>query len=190
MPSAPPRPWRIGHASRSGERQWRDSCRRMKRYGISSAAPFDVALELFVGRDFRCTQAGNGSSLSEPAQRRYGFAAGRRRIGAASTKHAAGGPLDRARQLAREHDLVPASLWPNGRRSSDKGPRIRMSRCAEYIRRLSLLNDAAEIHHHHTLADMPDDVEIVADEEQCQAELGTQVRQQVEHLGLDGDVER
>src|SRR5262249_40324286 len=51
---------------------------------------------LFVDCDFCCTQAGNGSSLSEAAQLRHSFAAGRRRIGAAGTKHAAGGPVDRA----------------------------------------------------------------------------------------------
>src|SRR6516164_3278448 len=84
--------------------------RRMRGYGISSAAPFDVALELFVGRDFRCTQAGNGSSLSEPAHRRYRFGAGRRRIGAAGTSHAAGGAIGRALQVAGEHDLVSARL--------------------------------------------------------------------------------
>jgi len=54
----------------------------------------------------------------------------------------------------------------------------------------STFDYAAGIHHDHAGGDLRDHGEIVGDEEHGQAELGAQLSQQVEDLGLDGDVER
>ena len=52
------------------------------------------------------------------------------------------------------------------------------------------LDHLAEVHDHHAVGDVADDVEVVRDEDVGEAELPLQVLQQVEDLGLDRDVER
>ena len=54
----------------------------------------------------------------------------------------------------------------------------------------ALLDDAPGIHHRDAVADFGDDAEIVGDEQDAHAALALQALQQVEDLGLDGDVER
>ena len=48
----------------------------------------------------------------------------------------------------------------------------------------------AQVHHHHPVADLPDDREIVGDENQRQAELVLQFHKEVHDLGTYGNVER
>jgi hypothetical protein len=48
----------------------------------------------------------------------------------------------------------------------------------------------AEIHHEHVVRDVPDDAEIVRDEEIGEPQLGLKVGEQVEDLRLDRNVER
>ena len=52
------------------------------------------------------------------------------------------------------------------------------------------LDDLAEIHHGNAVRHVLDDRQIVADEQQREAELALQVLQQIDDLRLDGDVER
>ncbi len=49
--------------------------------------------------------------------------------------------------------------------------------------------DLAEVHHLDAVADVLDHGEVVGDEHQGETELGFEVLEQVEHLGLDADVE-
>ena len=65
-----------------------------------------------------------------------------------------------------------------------------MPRVGEQFGLLGDLDDAAEIHHGDAVADMGDDGEIVRDEQIGEAVLALQVDQQIDHLGLDRDVER
>ena len=65
----------------------------------------------------------------------------------------------------------------DGRRG-DQRPRVGMSRRAEDVRGRSLLDDAAEIHHDDALAQMPHHMQVVADEQQREAERGTQLGHQ------------
>ena len=53
----------------------------------------------------------------------------------------------------------------------------------------ALLDDAAEIHHHHLVGDVAHDREIVADEEIGEIEPLLDVGEQVQHLRLDRHVE-
>lgn len=53
----------------------------------------------------------------------------------------------------------------------------------------SELNDIAEVHNGDTVADVLDDVEVMRNEEERQSELLLQVVQQVDDLGLDGNVQ-
>ena len=52
------------------------------------------------------------------------------------------------------------------------------------------LDGLAEVHHHHPVGDVADDVEVVRDEDVGEPELLLQVLQQVEDLRLHRDVER
>ena len=52
------------------------------------------------------------------------------------------------------------------------------------------LHDLAQVHHGHAIRHVQDDVEVVRDEEIGQAEAAPEVHEQVQHLGLDGHVER
>ena len=53
----------------------------------------------------------------------------------------------------------------------------------------SELNDIAEVHNGDTVTDVLDDVEVMRNEEERQSELLLQVVQQVDDLGLDGNVQ-
>ena len=52
------------------------------------------------------------------------------------------------------------------------------------------LDDAAGVHHQHAVGGFRDHAHVVGDDDDRHAELVAQVEQQVEHLRLDGDVER
>src|SRR5215207_10309249 len=67
---------------------------------------------------------------------------------------------------------------------------IRMTRRRVDRRRRSALDDAAEIHHRDAVAEMPDDAEVVRDEEHREIELAAQAQEQVDDLRLDRNVER
>ncbi len=64
-----------------------------------------------------------------------------------------------------------------------------MARCREQLFGGRYLNDPAEVHDRHPVAQVPDDGQVVRDEQQRQAQLGAQVLQQVQDGGLDADVQ-
>jgi hypothetical protein len=53
-----------------------------------------------------------------------------------------------------------------------------------------LLHRLAVLHHHHAVGVAADDLEVVGDEQHRHPLAPAQLREQFEHLGLDGDVER
>src|SRR5688572_15117185 len=68
-------------------------------------------------------------------------------------------------------------------------PGVRVARTIEQRIAVGDLDDAAEIHHRYPLADVPDDAEVVPDEEIGEAELVAQLLEQPDDLRLDRDVE-
>ena len=52
------------------------------------------------------------------------------------------------------------------------------------------LDDLARVHHHHPVGHLGDDAEVVGDQHQPEAHLLLQLPEQLQHLGLHGDVER
>ncbi|KWU68193.1 hypothetical protein AWW71_29380 [Bacillus cereus] len=52
------------------------------------------------------------------------------------------------------------------------------------------LDDLAQVHHRDPIGDVAHHTEVVGDEEIGQSHAVAQIRQQIEHLGLDADVER
>ena len=88
-------------------------------------------------------------------------------------------------------DQTLAALAAAGHRNGrHKRPRIGMRGLGKQALRLTLFDDAAEIHDRHVVADLTDDPEIVAYEEIGDAEAILQVEQKVHHLRLDRNVER
>ena len=68
--------------------------------------------------------------------------------------------------------------------------RVGMQRPVEQLGDGGALDDAAGIHHQHAVGGLGDDAHVVRDDDDRHAELVAQVHQQVEHLRLDGHVER
>ena len=66
---------------------------------------------------------------------------------------------------------------------------VGMARPAEQRRGGGLLDDAPGIHHHHLVAHLGNHAEIVGDEQQGHAQLALEAAQEIQDLGLDGDVE-
>src|SRR5882724_3667313 len=65
-----------------------------------------------------------------------------------------------------------------------------MARIPEQLGLVRDLDDASEIHHGDAMADMRYDREIMRDEQIGEAMLALQIDQEIDHLGLDRDVER
>ena len=93
------------------------------------------------------------------------------------------------RHLAADHrELAGAPL--RRRQRVEQLLRIRMLRRAQEGLALGELDDLAGVHDRHAVRHLRDDAEVVGDQQQRHAALGLQLRQQVEDLRLDGDVER
>jgi hypothetical protein len=98
----------------------------------------------------------------------------------------------------RRHDagdfLEPAATLtgpgPEERERGDKAARVGMTRRAEHVLGLALLDDAAGIHDTHPPAHIGDQAEIVADHQHSGPFCRAQVANEIEDLGLHGHVER
>ncbi len=88
----------------------------------------------------------------------------------------------------------PLSTMRSARQRAGRGCQQRLGvgvqRPGEDARLGALLDRVAQVHHQHLVRDVAHHAEVVRDEEIGQAELGLQVVQQVQHLGLDRHVER
>ena len=69
-------------------------------------------------------------------------------------------------------------------------PRVGLLRMGQDLRRRSLFDDAAMLHHGDVVADLGRDAQIVGDEQQRDAEPGLDFVEQFQHLRLHRDVER
>jgi hypothetical protein len=71
----------------------------------------------------------------------------------------------------------------------DEEPRIGMRRRRHQYTRLTSLNDSSAVHHERVACHVTHNREIVRDEHECQMMAFLQCDQEVDDLGLDGDVE-
>ena len=67
---------------------------------------------------------------------------------------------------------------------------VRMQRIPEQLLRRALFKQISEIHHADAVGDIPDDADIVRDEQIGQIFLLLQIQQQIDDLRLDGDIKR
>ena len=97
--------------------------------------------------------------------------------------------MDRVREVSLDgrgsYDLVRVEL----RHRKHQRLRVRMQRLLEQLAGRRFLDHLAEVHDDDTPAHMTDDTEVVRDEEIGQVELLLQLDEEVQHLGLDRDVE-
>ncbi len=89
-----------------------------------------------------------------------------------------------------EHDARPAFLHLQLGNGRQQGPRIGVRGPAEDGRGRAHLDDAPAVHHGEPAAHVPDDVKVVGDEEQRQVQALLEIHEEVDDLGLDGDIQR
>ena len=65
-----------------------------------------------------------------------------------------------------------------------------MTRVLVQILGRSHLDDLAEIHDRHAITHVLDDRQVVSDEEVREAEVPLEIPEKIDHLGLDGYIER
>src|SRR5687768_12964158 len=111
---------------------------------------------------------------------------------AARVEVAAARRIGRAGEIACDDDTLAVFLDCGiGNRDGQKQRlRIRMLRViVQFVGRPDL-DDLAEVHHGHAVADMPDHREVVRDEQVRQVEFSLKIFQQVDDLRLNGHVQR
>ena len=122
-------------------------------------------------------------------QRRRRLAAFRHRVRASRMEVAAGGRVERRRDLAldrHERALGRRHLA----RLREQRLRVGMIGLREELRRRRALDDAAQVHDDDAVRDVLDDAQVVADEKVREVERALEFHEEVEHLRLDRDVER
>ncbi len=94
-------------------------------------------------------------------------------------------------------DALPSISADRSSRSKDRAsappsatPGIGMHRVAEEFLPLGRFHQPATAHHGNPVGHVVDNRQIVRDEQVCQAEFLLQVFQQIQHLRLNGDVQR
>ena len=134
--------------------------------------------------------AGLAMARRDLAHFRHGPGAVGHRVGTTRPEHAAGRRIDRARNIAAEHDAPALAVGIRDGNGRQQRLGVGMLRAADELLRRRVLHDAAEIHDDDAVGDVFDDGEIVGDEEVGEAELALQIVQQVDDLRLDRHVER
>ena len=94
------------------------------------------------------------------------------------------------RHIAADRLQRLAGLAAQPRHGAQQPAGIGMAGRGEELRRRRLLDDLAEIHDGDTPGRPGDDAEIMGDQQHRHAELGLELLQQIEDLGLDRDIQR
>src|SRR5882757_2703738 len=110
-------------------------------------------------------------------------------VGTSCVETASAGWIDRAWYVALQDDRLAGGPRLRYRHRREESLGVGMPGRAEDLLPGRHLDDLAEIHDGDTVRHVLDDRQIVADEEQREAELPLQILQQVYDLRLDGDVE-
>ena len=84
----------------------------------------------------------------------------------------------------------PLAVDVEARDRAQQADRVGVLGIGKQVGHIGALDDLAGVHHQHLVGDLGDHAEIVGDDQDRHAEPALQVAQEVENLGLDGDVER
>ena len=106
-------------------------------------------------------------------------------------KNASGRRIDGRRHVPLKDDpLGEIAARSAFRNRGEESRGVRMLRILVQLGRRADLDDMAEVHDRDAVGDVPDDAQIVRDEDVGEVEIGLQALEEVENLGLDRDVER
>ena len=110
----------------------------------------------------------------------------------AGVEAASCGRVDRAGYVSLQQDArpLPLDLGIGGGHRRQQGVRVGVHGLGEQPVGAGLLHDLAQVHDGGAVADVPHHGQIVGDEQIGEAEAVLQLFQEVQHLRLDGDVER
>ena len=129
------------------------------------------------------------TALSRGKEQRELRSAAAESVRAARMKRTARRNGERARQLAAYRSGTGAPVRVEGGRRREQGLRVGVLRAIEQRLARRQLDDAPKIHDRGAMGDVPDDAQVVRDEQDGQPEPGLKLEQQVHHLGLHRDVE-
>ena len=119
------------------------------------------------------------------------FAAARLVERAARREYAAGFRRRGRRHLPGDRGKAAAARGRRERRARGEQPlAVRVAGALQHAIYLAELDQLAGIHHRDVIAEPANDAEIVADEQETDAFLASEARQQAQDLRLDSDVER
>ena len=107
---------------------------------------------------------------------------------AARMETAAGGRVQGAGYVTLEDDALAANLRIGDRDGGHESLGVGMEGVAEKLHASRQFDHLAEVHNCHPVGDMLDHAQVVGDEEVGQTEFVLQVLEDVEHLGLNGDI--
>src|SRR5260370_22976025 len=117
--------------------------------------------------------------------RTLGYAESAARLESAARRHGMqgwDGACDRPQQ-------TPA-LGLQVRHGVQESAGVRVRRSEKYLAPLPEFHKTSGIHHRHAVGNLRDHGEIMRDEQHGQSKFGAQLREKIENLRLDGDVER
>ena len=104
-------------------------------------------------------------------------------------ERAAGRWVDRAGDVAGQDDPLGAFGLAHPWNGRQERLSVRVQRVIEQVVGPTQFHDVPEVHHRHPVADVVDHTQIVRDEQVGQVELFLQFFEQVDHLGLDRDIQ-
>src|SRR5262249_15599101 len=105
-------------------------------------------------------------------------------------ERAAAGKVDRTRDLAGEQVERFAHRRVGNERRGEQRLAVRVLRCAKDLLFAADLDDAAEVHHGHALANVLDRGQVVRDVDVGETEFTLEVEEEVGNPAADRDVER
>ncbi len=123
-------------------------------------------------------------------QMRRAHGAPLRGILAARMEHTAGRQIDGGRQIPFQDDPLFFGMRRRIRHGGEQRVRIRMQRVAEQFLRFGLFHDMAQIHDAHSVGYIFYHAHVMGDEQKGNLILFAQILQQVDDLGLDGNIQR
>src|SRR5215472_8100282 len=191
--------WTVGSRSVIRSRQWRRTFSALTSRAVSLRAasialsrlrpmlctPFSCRIRVLPGARFEyrhlAQMTRNPVSYHRLNELRLLDTATIECIGTACVETATWRRLDGARHVARQNDALAARSRIGYRHRREQCLRVRVQRIAEEFVFRGELDNAAEIHHGDTIADVLDDRQIVRDEKIRQPELALQVDQQIDH---------
>ena len=97
--------------------------------------------------------------------------------------------IHRAWKIALEKDSGPLRFWVWNRDGGQKSLGVRVEGLTIQICRRSQFDDPAQVHDRDPIADMTNHVQIVRNKDHGKPILLLNILEQVNHLGLNGDVE-